>query len=402
MASTLKVDVIRGRDTTTTKLGGDLDLDGNDITGTGDIPAANLTGTLPAINGSSLTGISAQKNIIINGDFDIWQRGTSVTSAADGVFLADRFKYRKVGAMVHDMDREQNAPTVAQSSHLSTYSLTVDCTTIDASMAATDFCYIGQRIEGYNYRPIHTQTFTLSFWHKHTKTGTYCVSFQNYSQDRSYVAEYTQSVTNTWEKATITVSTAPSGGGWSATTNTGIDVIWTIAAGSNYNVGTVDTWNSSNVYATSNQVNACDSTSNNFMIAQVQLEAGSVATDFEIRNHATELAMCKRYYEEWNNAGTASYNFGIAATTSTTLGRCILVFEAEKRAAPTVTISAAGDFRCFTSSGSEDVTSLSAADATPLTVQLTVGVAGNFIANGSSKLQDDGNSNSRVYISAEL
>ena len=55
--STLKADVIRGQAATSTKLGGDLDLDGNDITGTGGIPAANLTGTLPAINGSSLTGL---------------------------------------------------------------------------------------------------------------------------------------------------------------------------------------------------------------------------------------------------------------------------------------------------------------------------------------------------------
>ncbi|OUU25842.1 MAG: hypothetical protein CBC04_06105, partial [Verrucomicrobia bacterium TMED44] len=43
---------------TTPQLGGNLDLNGNDITGTGAIPAANLTGTLPAINGANLTGIS--------------------------------------------------------------------------------------------------------------------------------------------------------------------------------------------------------------------------------------------------------------------------------------------------------------------------------------------------------
>ena len=42
---------------TTPQLGGNLDLNSNNITGTGNIPAANLTGTLPAIDGSSLTGI---------------------------------------------------------------------------------------------------------------------------------------------------------------------------------------------------------------------------------------------------------------------------------------------------------------------------------------------------------
>ena len=46
-------------DDTTPQLGGNLDLNSNNITGTGNIPAANLTGTLPAIDGSALTGISA-------------------------------------------------------------------------------------------------------------------------------------------------------------------------------------------------------------------------------------------------------------------------------------------------------------------------------------------------------
>ena len=45
-------------DDTTPQLGGDLDLNGNDITGTGAIPSANLSGALPAIDGSSLTGVN--------------------------------------------------------------------------------------------------------------------------------------------------------------------------------------------------------------------------------------------------------------------------------------------------------------------------------------------------------
>ena len=43
---------------TTPQLGGDLDLNGNNITGSGDIPAANLTGTLPAISGANLTNLN--------------------------------------------------------------------------------------------------------------------------------------------------------------------------------------------------------------------------------------------------------------------------------------------------------------------------------------------------------
>ena len=44
---------------TSPQLGGNLDLNGNNITGSGNIPAANLTGTLPAISGASLTNLNA-------------------------------------------------------------------------------------------------------------------------------------------------------------------------------------------------------------------------------------------------------------------------------------------------------------------------------------------------------
>jgi len=49
---------------TTPQLGGNLDLNGFNITGSGTIPAANLTGALPAIDGSALTGIGTASSTI--------------------------------------------------------------------------------------------------------------------------------------------------------------------------------------------------------------------------------------------------------------------------------------------------------------------------------------------------
>jgi len=306
MASTLKIDTITTPDGT-----GNITVS-RPLSGSGasltSLPAANLTGTLPAINGSSLTGISAQKNIIINGDFEYWQRGTSFAACGDNEYQADRFKYKRTGAMRHTISRDTDVPTVAESGHLSAHSLKVDCTTIDSSIATTDNSRIEHHIEGYNFRYLAQKAMTLSFWHKHTKTGIYCVTFINGGNDKSYVVEYTQTTTDTWEKATINIPASPSGGTWNYTTGTGIVVAFTLASGTFYHT-TADAWQTGQYIATSSQVNACDNTSNNFMLAQVQLEAGSVATDFEIKNHTDEFARCQRYFQ-------TSYAYGtIGATT---------------------------------------------------------------------------------------
>jgi len=321
--STLKADVIRGQASTSTKLGGDLDLDGNDITGTGGIPAANLTGTLPAINGSSLTGISTQKNVIINGDFNIWQRGVTHTAHVNGEYTADRWGMSNTGtvgvftvAKALASASAANVPTAAESGHLSAASLKVDVTTLDSSVDAADNVSLWYKVEGYDFAPLAQKAFTLSFWHKHTVTGTHSVAFRNSGNDRNYTAEYTQSVSNTWEKATINVSASPdplSAGTWNLANGNGLQILFFIMMGSNGTAATLDSWTSTSVKCSDNQVNNTSSTSNSFMLAQVQLETGSTATDFEIRNHTTELAMCKRYYQK-------SYPYGTDPGTVNSIG----------------------------------------------------------------------------------
>src|SRR5678816_1821597 len=137
---------------------------------------------------------SVARNAILNGDFNVCQRGTSFTSIANNTYAADRWLYGKGGTVVHDISRSTAVPTVAQSGRLFNYSLLLDCTTADAAMAAGDIAQILQRIEGYNWLPVAQRIFTISFWVKATKTGTYCVAFLNSGTDRSYVAEYTVNV----------------------------------------------------------------------------------------------------------------------------------------------------------------------------------------------------------------
>ena len=297
-----------------------------------------------------------RKNAIINGDFNIWQRGTSFAAIADGAYAADRFQYGKVlGAGVHTVSRSTDVPTVAEAGRLFNYSLLVDCTTLEAAIAAGEYAFIRTKIEGYNFLPLAQKAFTVSFWVKATKTGTYCAAFRNSVSDRSYVAEYSVLIADTWEKKTVNVSASPSAGTWDFTTGIGLDVTFTLAGGSTFQT-TADAWQTGDYFSTSSQVNAVDSASNNFRIVGVQLESGSVATPFEQRNFQQELNLCQRYYEK-------SYNVDVAPGTATNEGAAWLAvgdataavlslstrFKVEKRAASTTTAydSAGASGKCF-------------------------------------------------------
>jgi len=283
-------------------------IDGTPIGGTtpatGEFTTLDATGaftTTDTIDGRDvatdgvLLDTLSRKNLIINGNFDVWQRGTSFAAIADSVFMADRYEYAKVGTMMHTASRSTDVPTVIQLGYKASYSLLIDCTTADAALATGDINVVTYKIEGTDFTQVAEQEFTLSFWHKHTKTGTYCVAFRNTGGDRSYVAEYTQSVTNTWELTTIIVPASPSAGTWDYTTGIGLRVHFSLAIGTQWHT-TADAWQTGNFFSTSSQVNATDSVSNNFMISSVQLERGGTATPFESRPIAEELALCQRYY----------------------------------------------------------------------------------------------------------
>jgi hypothetical protein len=301
--------------------------------------SANKIAYFNGVGSMALADLQPNRNAIINGDFNVWQRGTSFTSVADGTYVADRWFYSKISSAVHDITLSSDVPTVAQAGRLFKNSLKADCQTVDSSIVSGDLVRISQRIEGFNWLPLAQRTITLSFWVKATKTGIYCVSLGNSGADRSYVAEYTVNASNTWEFKTITFTASPSAGTWNYENGVGLALTFTLASGSTFQT-TKDTWQTGSFFATANQVNACDSTSNDFFIAGVQLEAGSVATPFEYRTVQQELSLCERYFEK-------SYDYSQYAGAITTTGmiqervagsslNITVSFRSIKRTAPSV------------------------------------------------------------------
>lgn len=285
------------------------------------------------------------KNKIIGGDFTVnpWQRGTSFTGPTNA-YTADRFVYLASSDGVVNVLKTADAPTVAAAGVFTQHCLHVDVTTADASIAAGQYALITHRIEGYNaaafgFGQAGTRYVTLSFWVKSTKTGIFCAALENSAGNRCYVAEYMVNVTNTWEKKTITFPVDTSGT-WLYDSGIGIQIRFTLACGSTYQTA-AGAWAGGGYYATANQVNALDNTANDFKIALVQLEEGSVATDFDVRSVGTELSLCQRYYWEPSLNGNLSSTgqFGIGWVWSSTYAGVLVHTPVTMRATPTCTFS---------------------------------------------------------------
>jgi len=253
---------------------------------------------------------SYRKNIIINGNMDIWQRGTVFTGlTSSGKFGADRFCMVFSGITpTYAINQSTSLPAGTFN-----YSFRTTPTTADTSVGSSDWGAVRYRIEGYDIQRIMGKIMTLSFWVRHTQTGTHCISLVGGGGDRSYVIEYTINDSNTWEfkELTFTMHDGASGT-WDFTNGNGLSIFWTLAAGSTFQT-TKDAWQTGNYRATSSVQNFFGSTSNVFGLKQVQLEIGSIATDFDYRPIAEEIEFCQRYCEK-------SYDLNTAPGTATGVG----------------------------------------------------------------------------------
>lgn len=267
--------------------------------------AGTTTFSGPTSMDSDLYFLNSFMNLAINGNMDFFQRGTSVTNraAGDTNFLADRFKLTLVGtSAIYRMDRSTDIPSYAQSGFQGRYSLAIQVTTADASVAAGDLVVLRHPLEGNDYAAIASGApFRVQFWAKSVKAGTYCLELRNDANDRYFVKEYTLAA-NTWTKVVFDF-TSDTVGTWRVDEGMGLSVCWTLMAGSTFQ-GVADAWTAGNIRATANQVNFSDSTSNIFYLTQVMIVPGSFPSTANLifkragRTIGDELRMCMRYYQQ--------------------------------------------------------------------------------------------------------
>jgi hypothetical protein len=274
----------------------------------------------------------AGKNKIINGDFGVWQRGTSFSNPVATSYLADRFRlyYDQTGATITVSQQTFTPGAAPVAGYESQYFFRLAVSV--AGTGGTEL-NMGQRVE--DARTLANQTVTFSFWAKAdsaiTITPQFQFSFGSGGSTAVLLSSSSVTISTSWARYSATVA-FPSVNGK------------TIGAGSfvyarlllpNNAAFTIDTWG-------------------------WQLEAGSTATPFTTATGTIqgELAACQRYYYRWEP--TAGGQFGAGFSQSTTATAILVQFPQTMRIAPTALEQSgtAGDYSVFNSNGATACTAV--------------------------------------------
>ena len=281
--------------------------------------------------GGAVPPFAAGKNKIINGDFGIWQRGTSFDITAS-TYNADRFLTTNTG----------NTGTVSQqtftlgSAPVAGYEAQYFARTAVTGVAgASNFTTYAQRIE--DVRTFAGQTVTISYWAKADAAKSVSLELQQFfgtggsANVNTFVVK--QALTTSWVRYTSTVSVPSIAGKTIGTGGTQLDFRFFLSAGSTFDArtGTLGTQ------------------SITFDLWGVQIEAGNVATPFTTATGTIqgELAACQRYCYviQGNTTNASSLGTGYWNGTTNVVG--FITPKAKMRTTPTLIYSAVGDFEAL-------------------------------------------------------
>jgi hypothetical protein len=271
------------------------------------------------ISGGS--GLGGFRNRIINGDMRIAQRGTSFTA---GGYTVDRWVLQKgilVATATQDSLAAGDSPAT-QSGLQYFYRLATLSQQIipDWSYAAA------QHVEGLNTVDLKWGTsygspVTVSFWYRSSVPGNHYfdISNNNFSLETHLYSVLFAVNTSAWQYYTFTIPPPPNGSSWVTTTAASLkitfmrrgnavtnkfaaDFAWQAVTGANYKTF-LPAGNVVNFYGQPGSID----------LTGVQIERGTVATPFEFRPFAQELALCQRYFQK-------SYSIATAPGTATESG----------------------------------------------------------------------------------
>ena len=318
----------------------------------------------------------AGKNKIINGDFGIWQRGTSFTLAGSGAnnYTADRFnaQFDGTGATCTVSQQAFTAGAAPVAGYEGQFFARWNRS---AAGSGNTLNYYKQPIE--DVRTFAGQPVTLSFWAKadtaRTLTAQIYQEFGSGGSGAVLALNGTASVTTSWQRFTIS-ATVPSITGKTVGTGSSLTLYFIMPTGVAF---TFDYWG-------------------------VQLEYGLKATPFETATGTIqgELAACQRYY--WRStAGGAYASYGNGGTISTTGAYISVPFPTQMRTNPSSI-----DFSniCVQTSGGTlaGLSTLTIDQSSFVNASLAAVTGSSWTANQPCRMLNNNNTAGYVGFSAEL
>jgi hypothetical protein len=238
-------------------------------------------GNTATVNGVRPTSDSLKgRNLFINGDFQVWQRGTSLTHTSDQ-YLADRWKV--------------TPPATANTTSAQVFDTTLQQNTLKITINQAGYIQFQCAIEGFKWA--HNKAITVSFWAKADTNMRCTFNKRVYHAGGSAVLTTSpvQSITTTLTKFTVTFP-ADDLSSYTEDGSSRLQFGWTVNSPSNGNLAS----------------------GNDFYIGQAKAEIGDVATSFESKLYGEELALCQRFYHRIDSIGDSDErNIGFSRNTTT-------------------------------------------------------------------------------------
>lgn len=248
---------------------------------------------------------SVYRQALINGNFDVWQRGTSSTGSG---YVADRWYTSYDGTITKTYSQQSFTLGQTQVPNNPNFFFRTQVTSASGQTWNT----LGQKIEDVN--TFAGMTVTLSFWAKADAARTITAMFkQNFGNGGSTSVNGTSSSFNlntTWQKFTATYTLA-SIAGKTIGANNHLDFFFGMPVNTAF---TID-------------------------IAQVQINAGSTALPFSPRSYAEELRACQRYFYRMGSENGAWTKFGNGMCVASGTAYININFMCKMRVPPTLSNS---------------------------------------------------------------
>jgi hypothetical protein len=226
------------------------------------------------------------QNLILNGGFDNWSRGTSFPNILNTQRCADNWRVFGTNPTPITVARSTDVPSNTQF----TYSMSVTVTTGLPTLGAGDYIKLGSLLEGTDIQKVHlgkpnSQSLVLTFWVKSSVTGIYSMQLANGAYAMGFYSEFNVLTANTWQLVSVVIPPVYSGT-FSNSNAAGLYAYIILAAGATAKSSSVNVWALlGSTQGSTNAINFLATTANTLLVTGFGLTQGETPNSFQDTNN---------------------------------------------------------------------------------------------------------------------